>query len=373
MIKVNINILSVYLKKWSFDEGRFTLNYAFSANDSYNRCCRVFRISKTERLIDELIQQVKDDSVLALAKKVKGPFELEILQTDQMHLLLKTYFENIIKEFRDKKNASGKSRMKLSRSMDLYYKASEYATLSNQVKFYVHLNRGMNKINGELWGQAVTDLLHAHKFNPKDAKLNKYLAMAYNELGKFSRAILPMQIYATAENTSESLNALAAAYINMDNYEKAEKVYEDIAQKFDEAQLTNYGRAVIAYKQGKKYISFLDKIKKADALWLTKKLKNDWDYSLCNLETHTDWNTAAAARYLGFNRPFDLTCKAINHEVPCYYDQDKGTVRFIREELDCWVQLHNRYNLDGRKHDVFVDRLLPEEKKRSKRLVPAEG
>ncbi len=363
MLDIKIHILSVYLKKWSFGENRFTINYAFTANDLYRRRHKEFHMTKSEQLLDEFFEQIKTDSLNALHEKGSENYNLQIMQFEIVRPLLKNYFENIVKEFKGKKNASGKMRMNLSRSMDLYYKENAYSLLDDRIKFYVHLNRGLNKVNGELWSQALTDLLRAYKFNPMDIVVNKYLAISYNKLGKFSRAISPLQVYAKAENTPESLNALAEAYINLEDYEKADAIYKEITAKFGDAHLARYGRAYIAYKQGKEFTEFLDEIMKEDPAWLTEKLKNDWDYSLENLKNHTEWNAATAARYLGYNRPFDLTRKAINKEIPCYYDADKGTVRFIREELDCWVELHNRYNLDGKKYDVFVDRLLPQENK----------
>jgi len=366
--EVNTNILSVYLKKWSFGEKRFTINYAFCTKDVYHRRHKEFRLAKPVQMLEEFLEQVSKETQMTLPDADKTRSKIHISHLAHLKPLLKEYFENIAKEFLDKKSKSGKTRMNLSRSMDLYYRDKEYSLLDDHVKFYVHLNRGLNKVNGELWGQALTDLLHSYKYNPKDITLNKYLALVYNKLGKYSRAILPLKVYAEADNTPESLNALAAAYINLEDYAKADALYKEISENFGEEFLATYGQAIIAYKQGGRYLNFLDTIKKKDPLWLSNKLKNEWDYSLINFKTHTEWNAATAARYLGFDRPFDLTRKAINHEIPCYYDSDKGTVRFIREELDCWVELHNRYNLDGKKYEVFLDRLLPDEKKRKKRL-----
>ena len=75
------------------------------------------------------------------------------------------------------------------------------------------------------------------------------------------------------------------------------------------------------------------------------------------------WNAATASRYLGYERPFDLTKRAFNDELPCYFDSERGTIRFVKAELDKWVEIQNRYCLDGPKYEVYEDRLSKDELK----------
>ena len=65
---------------------------------------------------------------------------------------------------------------------------------------------------------------------------------------------------------------------------------------------------------------------------LQEKLKNEWDYKLPAFSDNEDnmWNAGAASRYLGFEKPFDLTRKAFNEELPSYFNSEKGTIRFAR-------------------------------------------
>ena len=134
-----------------------------------------------------------------------------------------------------------------------------------------------------------------------------------------------------------------------------------ITENFKEKSLALFSRAQIAYKKGNKYQEYLDKIQQDDSHWLTSKLKSDWEYNLSEEKDLTVWNASIAARYLGFERPFDLTRKAFNREIPSYFDADKGTIRFIKEEIDCWIELNNRYNLAEDHYITYVDRLSDEE------------
>ena len=79
---------------------------------------------------------------------------------------------------------------------------------------------------------------------------------------------------------------------------------------------------------------------------------------------------------MGFDRPFDLTRRAFNDEIPSYFDSEKGTIRFIRIELDCWVDIMNRFQINGGGYATFEDKLLPieiEKGKSKKRKKTASG
>ena len=354
-------ILSAYLKKWSYGENKLTVNYTFCMGDSYHRKHKELRIAKSPGMVAELLGQLTKDAG-QVNDIIDSSQPVEIKNEPEVKKKLNNFFAKIIKEFKQNKKSHGKSRMISSRSIDFFYNDQDYEQLSDDVKFYVHLNRGLNKVSGDLWANAITDFKLAAKFKPDDITTNKHLAMAYNKLGQFSEAVKPLKIYADSENSAESLNALAVAYINLEEYKKADAIYEQITENFDHDLLALFGRAQIAYKRGNNYQKYLDEIFDDSSEWLVNKLKTEWEYSLNNEEMHTVWNAATAARYMGFERPFDLTKKAFNQEIPSYFDADKGTIRFVKEELDCWIELHNRYNLDGLQYKIYEDRLSAEEK-----------
>jgi hypothetical protein len=82
------------------------------------------------------------------------------------------------------------------------------------------------------------------------------------------------------------------------------------------------------------------------------------------------WNAATASRYLGYDRPFDLTKRAFNDEIPCYFDSEKGTIRFVKEEIDHWVDIVNRYHVDITHPVLHPERLTPQELKIGKAIRP---
>jgi len=354
-------ILSAYLKKWSYGDNKLTVNYTFCMSESYHRKHKELRISKSTNMVADLLVQLNKDAT-QINEIIDSEHPVEIANEAEVKKKLNNFFAKIIKEFKQNKKSHGKSRMISSRSIDFFYNDQEYEQVNDDVKFYVHLNRGLNKVSGDLWANAISDFKLAIKFKPEDITTNKHLAMAYTKLGQFSDAVEPLKIYADSDNSPESLNALAIAYINLEEYEKADEIFRQITNNFDHDFLALFGRAQIAYKRGIDYQQFLDEIFEDSSDWLVTKLKTEWEYNLNNEEEHTVWNAATAARYMGFERPFDLTKRAFNREIPSYFNADKGTIRFIKEELDCWIDLHNRYNIDGSEYKIYEDRLSAEEK-----------
>jgi len=250
-----------------------------------------------------------------------------------------------------------------NRSMDFFYNDFEYESLDDASKFYVHLNRGVNKINGDLWKTAMEELQIALGFNPENAVANKYMAFALMKMGKLEDSIPYYEKYAKLENSLVSLNDLAKAYTMVKKYDKAKKTFKEMKKAHPDDLLAKVGEAQIAYMQGKPYFKFLDKIFEENDEWLRNYLQEMWEFKLPEFadDEENKWNAATASRFLGFERPFDLTKRAFNNEIPCYFDQEKGTIRFVQSELESWVEISNRYSINGQHHEIYRDRVTEKE------------
>ena len=156
---------------------------------------------------------------------------------------------------------------------------------------------------------------------------------------------------------------MAHAYIKLERFKDAESVFERMKKLDPDDLMAKIGQAQIAYLEGKDYISNLTEIYKTDEEWLREYLKKSWGYKLPGYgdDESRMWNAATASRYLGYDRPFDLTKRAFNDEIPCYFDSEKGTIRFVRAELDNWVEIKNRFRVDGQEYEVYPDRLSEKE------------
>jgi len=363
----NLQILSTYLKKWSYQENRISVSYSYFTELGYGRQVIDMRINSPQNMVNEFlnrsIYKVKDS--YQNSDKIKGDFTIKLVNETEAQRKLNLFLTKILKEFNTNKRSRGRVRMISSRSMDFYYNDFEYEPLSDQAKYYVHLNRGLNKMNGDLWSAAIEDLKIALSFNDHDPLVNKYMAEALLKNQKVEEALPYFEKYADNENSLKGFNDLAHAYIKIEKFKEAENVVKRMKKQNPDDLLVKMLEAQVAYLQTKPYTDQLDKIKDIDDNWLREYLKKSWDFNLPGYRDHESkmWNAATASRYLGYDRPFDLTKRAFNDELPCYFDSEKGTIRFVKTELDQWVEIQNRYKVDGNSYRVYEDRLSKDELK----------
>jgi tetratricopeptide (TPR) repeat protein len=365
MDRSNLHLLSTYLKKWSYQDNRFSLSFSYFTEKGYSRDIIDMRISSPQNMVNEFLNRVmyKAKDRISNQKKESADLLLQLVNESEVQRKLNVFVGKILKEFNTNKRSRGRIRMISNRSMDFYYNDFEYEPLDDQTKFYVHLNRGVNKMNGDLWSAAIEDLKTALTFNPDHPFANKYLAEALLKAHRIEEAIQYFEKYAENEDSLQGLNDLAHAYVKLERYSEAARVFKKMKQNAPEDLLAQIGQAQIAYLQGKDFLSLLEKIYKSEKSWLREYLKKSWEYNLPGFgeDESVMWNAATASRYLGYDRPFDLTKRAFNDDLPCYFDSEKGTIRFVKQELDNWVEMMNRFDIDGHKYQVFKDRLSKDE------------
>lgn len=359
-----LHLLSTYLKKWSYQENKISVSFSYFTARGYGRNMVEMRINSPQIMVNDFLNGVfyklKDQNE---ADENGNVINTRLVNESEVKQKILLYFTKILKEFNTNKKSHGKSRMISNRSMDFYYNDYEYDPLDTTAKYYVHLNRGLNKMNGDLWDAAKEDLGKALEFNPESTEANRFLGQAYIKGENKEQAIPYFERLVELDQKVDSMNELAMAYIKVNDFNSAEKLYKKMSKMEPDNLLAMAGQAQVAYLNSKPYISKLDKIKKIDDLWLREFLKSEWIY---NIPGYGDddtkmWNAATASRYLGFERPFDLTKKAFNNEVPCYFDADKGTIRFVKAEIDNWVEIQNRFMLEGTLYEVHEDRLNDKE------------
>jgi hypothetical protein len=365
MDTANLHLLSTYLKKWSYQDNRISISFSYFTELGYGRQFIDMRINSPQNMVNEFLNRavyrVKENYIES--GKVAAEFSLRLINETESQRKLNVFLSKILKEFNSNKRSRGRVRMISSRSMDFYYNDFEYEPLSDNEKFYVHLNRGVNKMNGDLWAAAVEDLKIALSFQPDDPHTNKYMAEALIKDQNPQEALPYLEKYAENDKSLRSFNELAHAYIKIEKFKEAEKVLKRMEAIDKDDLQVKILQAQINYLQNKQYFNQLDKIREIDEEWLRSYLKNSWEYNLpgYSKEETKMWNAATASRYLGYDRPFDLTKKAFNDELPCYFDSERGTIRFVKEELDQWVEIQNRYAIDGFNYKVYEDRLSDDE------------
>jgi tetratricopeptide (TPR) repeat protein len=339
-----------------------SLSYSYFTEKGYGRDIVDMRISAPHNMVNEVLNR--------MVNKAKDKFNedqvvIKIVNESEVQRKLNMFLGKVLKEFNTNKRSRGRVRMISSRSMDFYYNDFEYEPLDENVKFYVHLNRGINKMNGDLWSAAIDDLKQALAFEENNALANKYLAEALVKSHRIEEALPYYEKFAEYENTITGLNDLAHAYIQLERYTEAANILKKMKKIDPNDMLVKIGESQIAYLQQSDYLSLLDKIYEEDDMWLRGYLRKSWQYKLPGMgkDDSKMWNAATSSRYLGYDRPFDLTKRAFNDELPSYFDSEKGTIRFVKAELDNWMEFQNRYRIDGETYKSHPERITEEELK----------
>ncbi len=356
----NLHVLSTYLKKWSYHDNRLSLSYSYFTEMGYGRDIVDMRISAPHNMVNEVLNRMVGKA------KEKFPGNETVIKIEnegEVQRKLNMFLGKVLREFNTNKRSRGKVRMISSRSMDFYYNDFEYEPLDAKVKFYVHLNRGVNKMNGDLWSAAIDDLKQALEFDADHPQANKSLAEALVKGHRIEEALPYYEKFALHEDTISGLNDLAHAYIKLERYKEAANILKKMKKINPDDMMVKIGEAQIAYLQQKDYFSILDEIYAEDEYWLREYLKKSWEYKLPGMgkDDSKMWNAATSSRYLGYDRPFDLTKRAFNDELPCYFDSERGTIRFVKAELDNWVEMQNRFRIYGEEYQVHKDRISAEE------------
>jgi len=368
-------LLSIYLKKWSYGEKKITFNYSFTVAGQYERFFSEMRVTPPSNMGTELLSSVyyraKDRLINQKDMDIAPEESVQINLVNEAEIKRKmgVYITKILKEFNNNRKSQGKSRMITSRSLDFFYNDFEFEPLSDEIKFFIHLNRGVNKLSGELWEPAIEDLKQALKYRSDDIRVHQYLSQAYKNLGNFERAHEHSEYILTNDPNANNRINLARSYISMNVFSKAEEVLNQLPDEEKSTREALLVKAQLAYKKGQNYQEFLDILLKDDADWLSEQINKNWDFKLAadGIDDITLWNAATSARYLGIERPFELTRRAFNEHIPCYFDSEAGIIRFSRWEIDAWIEIMVRYSQEGMHYKTYPDKLRPEE------VLKAEG
>ncbi len=368
-------LLSIYLKKWSYGDKKITFNYSFTVAGQYERFFVEMRVTPPANMGNELLSSVyyraKDRLINQKDMELAPEETVQINMVNEAEIKRKigVYITKILKEFNNNRKSQGKSRMITSRSLDFFYNDFEFEPLSDEIKFFIHLNRGMNKLSGELWEPAIEDLKQALKYRPEDIRVHQSLSLAYKNLGNFERAHEHSEYILTNDPNANNRINLARSYISMNAFSKAEGVLAELPEEEKNTREALLTRAQLYYKTGQNYQEILDLLLNEDADWLSEQMNSNWDFKLAEngINDITLWNAGTAARYLGIDRPFELTRRAFNEHIPCYFDSEAGIIRFSRWEIDSWIAIKAKYSLEGMHYKTYQENLRPEE------ILKAEG
>ena len=334
-------LFSTDLVKWSADK--------FSATVSFNLYGNETTFSHSVDLylnnIPEAVNVAKK-SILEEAQKVLQASEAPVFRDDEIITkALETSFGKTKKELQSNKNGKGKGRSSITRYNLFYLKEPEINLLSDQENYLAYIDIIDRKAAKDQYGQVGSYIQEALKLNPEDDKLLLYQAKFLLATHKKEEAVKFFEKYAaTKQDDIDVLTEFARLCDNVNDFKKADKVYNQIIKLEPENLDALARKAQIKYYKKQKFETELDKIRKIDFEWLKDHIKKRWDFHLPDAKQ--DLNPLTAAKFLGLSKPIEVAALVVSKDIPAYYNEKASKMMFSQEELQQWFNLVERYELN---------------------------
>jgi tetratricopeptide (TPR) repeat protein len=163
--------------------------------------------------------------------------------------------------------------------------------------------------------------------------------------------------FAEVENSQRAWLELAKSYRKGKLFDKSEAIYQRVLAEDPTNKEARIGIAQIRYAlQNEEYQQILDELHKEDPEWLCEWLKEEFNFRIYTNEK-TMLSPNQAAKFLGYERIFDLTQRAFKNELPSHFNPGRARLTFYKEELANWANTLNRYNCSGEEIKLYPDRI----------------
>ncbi len=123
-----LNILSVYLKKWSYHDNRINLSFSFFTDAGYGRSAVDMRINNPQIMVNEFLNNVvyRTKEYFTNMEHGYAKASIKIMSDSSVKGKMQGFFMKMVKEYNNNKRSRGKSRMISNRSMDFFYNDFEH-------------------------------------------------------------------------------------------------------------------------------------------------------------------------------------------------------------------------------------------------------
>jgi len=358
MERIDVTLIALDIKRWDLESQRLNiLSYYVMEDEEKNH---IFELSITQppEMVEEYIGKIKVTCVQKV-KNSRGDGEVEIELSNETFLRQKlyNYFKRILMELNNPRRKKGQSKMIFTTHMDVYNENQDISFLPHIIQFYVVLNWARKYYEKEDFQRAVEPLRQLIKIKPDFGLGYKLLARSLKKIRKYDEAMYYYEKYAEVDGSLDSLLDLAKSYRKGKLFEKSEKIYNDILEKYPDEKEAKIGLAQIEYaRNDKNFIKRLEELYKENPDWVKEWLAKEFNFRIY-VGPKTPLTPVQAARYLGFSQVFELTQRAFKNEIPSHFNPSRAKMSFFKEELDNWAMVMNHFNVTENKIELYPDKI----------------
>lgn len=366
MAHYDVTLVALNIRKWDIESQRISLTTYFVLDDEEKSHLFDLSISLPPEMVEEFLGKLR----VGCLQKLKNNHEpedenVEIAFANETYVRQKlySYFKRVLNELNNPKRKKGQSKMIFTTHMDVFNESQDITFLPQIIQFYVVLNWARKYYEKEDYQRAVDPLRKLVKIKPDFGLGYKWLARSLKKIRRYDEATNYYEKYAEVDNSLDAWLDLAKSYRKGKLFDKSEEIYNKILKDNPEEKEARMGMAQIKYARNESgYLQVMDEAYHKKQGWLRKWLLEEFNFRIY-ISRKTPLSPVNAARYLGYDRVFELTQKAFRNEVPSHFNPTKARMSFYKEELDNWAMIMNRYECFPEEIKLYPENIKLEEAK----------
>jgi tetratricopeptide (TPR) repeat protein len=339
MLKTEAHLISLEIHKWVLEAERLHLRGIFIIDNQEYQNMTELSLTQPPDMVNEFMSKFVSEV------DSKAGTGIIIANEGLIREKLGIYFKKILSELNHSKPRKGQARRISSTFFNVYNENQDLSFLPSNLQFYVLLNWARRYYEKDEFTLAIEPLRRLLKIRQDYGIVYKFLARSLKKIRKYDEAMRYYELYAKVEKSVEAKLDLAKSYRKGKQFEKSEKIYNDILKKEAKNKEARIGLVQIKYARMKEdYLPILDDLNQEDPDWLRKWLTEEFNFRIYN-SPKTILPAIQAAQYLGYEKAYEITQQAFQNKVPSHFNPSKARMTFYKEELENWAEIINRYKI----------------------------
>ena len=353
-----INLIAVEVRKWDLEANKIGLTSYYVMDDNEAALDFQVTILQPPDMVEEFLGKLRNETEQRY--RAEHPEEEVTVLFDNetfMRQKLYNYFKRILSELNSTKRKKGQPRMIFTTHMDIYNETQDISFLPQRLQFFVVLNWARKYYDKEDYKKAIDPLRKLIRIEPGYGPAYEMLARSLKKTRKYEEAMRFYEKFAEVENSQRAWLELAKSYRKGKLFDKSEAIYKQVLAEDPANKEARIGIAQIRYAlQNDEYLQILDELHKEEPEWLCEWLKEEFNFRIYT-NNKTALSPNQAAKFLGYDRIFDLTQRAFKNELPSHFNPGRARLTFYKEELANWANTLNRYNCSAEEIKLYPDRI----------------
>jgi tetratricopeptide (TPR) repeat protein len=361
MSAYEISLIALEVRKWDLETRKITFVGYYLLEEEEQDSTFDVSILQPPEMVEEFLGKLRFSAVQNLKEKhqdekVQVEFDNETFLRQKIY----NYFKRISMELTNPRRKKGQPKLILTTHMDVYNENQDVSFLPQRFQFYIILNWARKyylRDDTEGYKKAIEPLRKLIRVAPDYGLGYKMLARSLKKVRKYDEAMRMYERYAEVDDSLDAWLDLAKSYRKGKLFDKSEEIYQNVLSNHPDDKVALIGLAQIYYATNQdKYIGILDNLHQKDSEWLREWLVDEFNFRIYVPEK-TLFSPIQAAKFLGFQKIFELTQKAFKNEIPSHFNPTKARMSFYKEELENWAMVMNRFNCLKEPVNVYPDRI----------------